>query len=155
MKSRITIEVDFEKGNRPFLQVLRRQSSDVRDSLISQFIQDLGHDSTWCSIQYDNEFEDEIGKVQRWKIKPITRNQLTDELKLMKALVANDTKENVKVHYSRDRRVRLDLMEPAERAIHNAIMEIEKMGGHTLLTNAQLLLSEAFEMVADYIDSKK
>lgn len=87
MKSRITIEVDFDKDNTPFIQLLRRNSPDVRDSLIAKFIEDKGHQSTWCSIQFDNEYEDEQGKCQRWKIKPIPTENIFDEMKLMGALI--------------------------------------------------------------------
>ena len=83
MKSRISIEIDFDNGNEPFLQVLSRNSDDVRDKLISQFIENLGYDSTWCKIQYDNEFSDENGRCKRWKIKPIGDKQVLTESALM------------------------------------------------------------------------
>lgn len=51
------------------------------------------------------------------------------------------------------RRLRLDLNEPAELAIHNAIQEVEKMGADVGLTKAVNLLSEAKSLVADYIDA--
>ena len=52
------------------------------------------------------------------------------------------------------RRVRLDLNETAEIAIHNAIVEVEKMGADILLTEAINLLSQARDKVADYVDNK-
>jgi hypothetical protein len=50
------------------------------------------------------------------------------------------------------RRNRLDLNEPAELAIHNAIQEVEKLPADERLTRAVTLLSEAKDMVADFID---
>lgn len=53
------------------------------------------------------------------------------------------------------RRSRLDLCEPAELAIYNAIQEVEKAGADERLTNAIIKLQEAKELVSDYIDEKK
>lgn len=52
------------------------------------------------------------------------------------------------------RRSRLDLCEPAELAIYNAMQEVEKMGADVKLTEAVIKLQEAKELVADYIDKK-
>lgn len=53
------------------------------------------------------------------------------------------------------RRSRLDLLEPAEKAIYNAMQEVEKIGADERLTNAIVKLQEAKELVSDYIDEKK
>lgn len=53
------------------------------------------------------------------------------------------------------RRSRLDLCEPAEKAIYDAVQEIEKLGADERLTNAVIKLAEARELVSDYIDEKK
>lgn len=50
------------------------------------------------------------------------------------------------------RRIRIDQSVPAELAIRNAVDEIEKMGADVRLTNAQVLLEKARELVADYVD---
>lgn len=50
------------------------------------------------------------------------------------------------------RRIRLDLNVPAELAIRKAVDEVEAMGADPKLTNAVILLGEAREMVADFID---
>lgn len=50
------------------------------------------------------------------------------------------------------RRIRLDLNRPAELAIHNAMMEVEKMPGDLRLTNAVIKLQEAKNLVSDFID---
>jgi hypothetical protein len=51
------------------------------------------------------------------------------------------------------RRHRLDLNQPAELAIYNAMQEVEKMPADERLTKAVTLLSEAKNLVADYIDA--
>lgn len=51
MKSRISIEVDFNNNNQPVIQILKSDSDDVRDRLISHFTQQLGG-SSWCQIQW-------------------------------------------------------------------------------------------------------
>lgn len=51
-----------------------------------------------------------------------------------------------------DRRIRLDLMSPAELAIYNAVQEVEKMAADVRLTHAVIKLSEARALVADFID---
>lgn len=53
------------------------------------------------------------------------------------------------------RRRRLDLCEPAEKAIYDAAQEVEKLGADERLTKAVIKLAEARELVADYIDEKK
>jgi hypothetical protein len=39
MKSRLTIEVDFENNNRPVIQILKFESDDVRDRLLNSLFQ--------------------------------------------------------------------------------------------------------------------
>jgi hypothetical protein len=46
----------------------------------------------------------------------------------------------------------MDLMETSELAIQNAVWEIEKIGADVRLTKAVTLLSEAQDLVADFID---
>jgi hypothetical protein len=50
------------------------------------------------------------------------------------------------------RRIRIDLMTPAETAIHVAMREVEKAGADVRLTDAIVLLQQAREKVADYHD---
>jgi hypothetical protein len=52
------------------------------------------------------------------------------------------------------RRVRLDLQTPTERAIYEAMQEVEKMGADTRLTDAVILLQQAIDKVADYVDEQ-
>ncbi len=50
------------------------------------------------------------------------------------------------------RRIRLDLFTPAEKAIYDAAMEVEKVGADVKLTDAVILLQQARSLVADYVD---
>lgn len=52
------------------------------------------------------------------------------------------------------RRIRLDQFTPAELAIYNATQEVEKAGCDTKLTEAIILLSQARELVSDYVDGE-
>lgn len=45
-------------------------------------------------------------------------------------------------------------MEPAEKAIQEAIWEVEKIGADSKLTEAVILLGKAKDLVADFIDGK-
>lgn len=52
------------------------------------------------------------------------------------------------------RRVNLHEFTPAEKAIYKAASEVEKMGADVLLTDAVILLQQAQDKVADYVDAK-
>lgn len=52
------------------------------------------------------------------------------------------------------RRIRLDLNTPAELAVRNAVDEVEKLPADTRLTEAVILLDQAREKIADYIDEQ-
>jgi 3-oxoacyl-[acyl-carrier-protein] synthase III len=51
------------------------------------------------------------------------------------------------------RRSRLDLHTPAELAIRAAVEAVEAAGAHKLLTDAVVLLHEARERVADFVEA--
>lgn len=94
MKSRITIEVDFDNGNLPIIKVIQQQSSDVRDSLVQSFLQSLQHTSRWCRIEYKGEHpvSSEGGKEDAsyrhvYYITPIVPSDLQTEIDLMKAVL--------------------------------------------------------------------
>lgn len=81
MQSKITIEIDFENGNEPVIQIVSRNTDDIRDKLIRFFFERLGGESSWCKIycqQAIGHDEPEERRFQRWKISPI---QATDFLK--------------------------------------------------------------------------
>lgn len=50
------------------------------------------------------------------------------------------------------RRIKLNEMTPAERAIQAAIWEVEKAGADVKLTEAVILLGKAKDLVSDYVD---
>jgi len=54
-----------------------------------------------------------------------------------------------------ERRHRMDLMNPAELAILNAMAEVEKIGADERLTEAVNLLQKAKELVGDFEDCKE
>jgi hypothetical protein len=87
MKSRITIEVDFENANTPVIKIAHQKSDDVRDSLIGNFLQHLDHGSIsrWMKIEYKGETDS--GHI--WSIVPIKSDLalLEQESKLMSAVV--------------------------------------------------------------------
>lgn len=94
MKSRITIEVDFNDNNLPVIQILSCNSDDVRDNLIKSFLQSLQHTSRWCSIHYIgnmgkwNAFKNnEQDDVHKWVIRPVTIKEIPHEIKLMEATI--------------------------------------------------------------------
>lgn len=53
------------------------------------------------------------------------------------------------------RRMRLELNTPAELAIHNAMLEVEKIWADVKLTEAVILLQKAKNLVSNYIDEEK
>lgn len=52
------------------------------------------------------------------------------------------------------RRNYLELLTPAELAIYQAMQLVEELPASELLTNAVIKLTEAKNLVADYVDSK-
>jgi hypothetical protein len=50
------------------------------------------------------------------------------------------------------RRIDVNQLTPAELAIRNAMLEVEKMAADTRLTEAVVLLGQAKEKVADFVD---
>jgi len=51
MKSKISIEIDFENGNQPVIQILQENSDDVRDKLVTTFTQ---NSSGWLKLRWDS-----------------------------------------------------------------------------------------------------
>ena len=57
-----------------------------------------------------------------------------------------------KISHDIPRRVRIDLMTPAELAITNAMYAVEEAGCDVRLTEAVVLLRQSRDKVADYYD---
>lgn len=89
MVSKITIEVDFDNQNLPVIQIIQKDSDDVRDKLIRNFLQSLQHTSRWAVISYEGAREiigdSTYGEV--WKIYPITPQKLPQEMELMQTII--------------------------------------------------------------------
>lgn len=89
MLSRISIEVDETNNNHPIIQIVSKESDDVRDKLVRQFLQSFKHCSRWTTIEFvgNNLAHKPDGGADSWtwKITPITPDQLQDEISLMQA----------------------------------------------------------------------
>ena len=85
MKSRISIEVDFENGNQPVIQILQTNSDDVRDKLLSNFCQQFSG-SSWCQIKWVGHTPDnsnELPFFNRIHISPIKGDQFREQAAVM------------------------------------------------------------------------
>lgn len=51
------------------------------------------------------------------------------------------------------RKACLDKLEPAEKAIYDAMQKVEEMPADVRLTDAGVLLKQAFDKVAEYVDN--
>lgn len=79
MKSRITVEVDFDNNNQPILQILQHpDSDDVRDKLLTHFCQQFGG-SSWCQIQW----KEGQAPYNRIHITPIRPEQFKEQSSIM------------------------------------------------------------------------
>lgn len=85
MKSRITIEVDFDNGNQPIIEILQCYSDDVRDKLVQSFTQQFGG-SSWCNIKWVGEYKAEEADsplFSRIRISPIQPSKLKEQSAIM------------------------------------------------------------------------
>jgi hypothetical protein len=85
MKSRITIEVDFDNNNSPIIQILKADSDDVRDKLVSHFTEQLGG-SSWCKIKWNGGYTDAdltTPVFSRIHISPIRPEQFKEQATIM------------------------------------------------------------------------
>lgn len=81
MKSRITIEIEFEhNANIPYIQVFLSPSDDVRDKLIKSLTETLGHISSWFKAV---DFQYLEGQTLTYKLFPIRPQHLDVEAKEM------------------------------------------------------------------------
>lgn len=98
MRSRITIELDFDNGNQPVIQILQTSSDDVRDKLLSHFCQQFAG-SSWCNIKWvaqtpDNPNENTF--FNRIHITPIKESEFKEQAAVMleQARVYEDWKKS-------------------------------------------------------------
>lgn len=92
MRSKISIEIDFENGNQPVIEILSRQSDDTRDKILRNFIQSLGHSTRWCTINYIGQHSDGGESTHRWHIIPVKKEDIIKEMELMNAVLNTDGK---------------------------------------------------------------
>lgn len=154
MKSRITIEVDFENGNQPTIVVNLQKSDDVRDKLLQSFIEKFAHQRSWCQAHYMGE----SGGSMRYHIIAIEPKDFVEQGKLM-TLLGNDyfpkKAHSVKMAVANPDTPRRNYMpewSEQETGIYNLIQQIEKLGAHPLLTDVINHLEQAKERLADWIE---
>jgi hypothetical protein len=85
MKSRITIEVDFDNGNQPIIQILKTNSDDVRDKLVQSFTEQVGC-SSWLQIKWVGgctSAEPNSPMFERIHISPIKPENLKEQGEIM------------------------------------------------------------------------
>lgn len=89
----------------------------------------------------------QLGKAKnrRMTYKEVQQNKMYSNKEAL-----NNYVEKLKEVYPR--RLREDLMKPAELAIHNAAHEVEKLPADVRLTEAVVLLGKAKDLVSDFID---
>lgn len=81
MKSRITIEVDFDNDNEPVIQIISpAESDDVRDKLIQNFLGRLGYTSSWLKLVFSQRHRDGEARIVITAIPP---EQLKTEAEIM------------------------------------------------------------------------
>jgi len=138
MQSKIRIEFDFDT-NQPVLRITHaKESDDLRDTMLKAFIEKASFENSTMYVTY-----------------PQYSDIPTDNSIVEIRCEVNQNQKPVKTDENGfPRRSRLDLNTPAELAIHNAIQEVEKIGADIRLTNAQIKLQEAKDLVSDFIDEQ-
>lgn len=80
--------MDQGNNNIPVVKIVNRKSEDVRDALVSNFVQRLDHTSIsrWLKIEYQGEYTPD-GHV--WHVVPIesTIPALKEEIRLMQSMI--------------------------------------------------------------------
>lgn len=92
MRSRISIVVDFDNNNTPVIQIVQKSSDDVRDSLVHNFVEGVGHSSLsrWLRAEYKGErFTDGIKDGHVWNLVPIESSlpALREEMRLIQSMI--------------------------------------------------------------------
>lgn len=90
MKSKITIEVDFENQGKPYIQVYSEKSDDVRDKAIEAFITQLSYTSNWAELVFKST--DKPGTCI-FRVYPIPPTDLETQAKQMETIVKYNKKQ--------------------------------------------------------------
>lgn len=102
----------------------------------------------WC-----HNFECDYPKCNC--LEPPVYSNATDAIGFQDDMQRRKEWETVKgIQDQANRKNRLDLNEPSELAIYNAMQEVEKVGADVRLTKVVTLLSEAKDVLGDYFDER-
>lgn len=132
MKSRITIEVDFENGNDSAIYIKHEPTDDIRDKLVQDFLGKFAGQSNWCRAEF---------LPDRLRIKPITAQQLPEQVSLMNLMVNKDSKPSSPTPP-------LPLHKPLDYEIPELLKEL-KYGRPSKAQHMIDTLIEAWEWMAD------
>jgi len=138
MEGSTRVRIDFEQ-KQPYLEVrVSKNSEDVRDEIINDFMQKgrYGEKKPWFTFVGN----DEAKGLEFWRLdwidaevpEPIPLPEIVGQF---------------------PRRSQLQLLTPTERWIYDAMQEVEKLGAHPSLTNVVNLLSIARERLADWVEN--
>lgn len=86
MKSRITVEIDFDNNNQPVIRIMQKESDDVRDTLITAFLQRL-QGGCWLKIKAVHYGVELDSRFTQWKISPIIPSELSKEIDEIKKYI--------------------------------------------------------------------
>lgn len=84
MESKITISFDYEQKT-PFIKIYYKGSDDERDKMVRAFLSSIPSDVSFVKFQYEDHSREDGAQVVG--IRPITFDNLPEELKTMKAWV--------------------------------------------------------------------
>jgi hypothetical protein len=90
MESRITIEVDFEDNNEPYIRIKSAYTDDLRDKLLRKFIETFGHQNGWLKFSFSGRDENDN---DYYRITAIKLEELAEQAKLMNLLAVVNTYE--------------------------------------------------------------
>lgn len=101
MNSRITIELDLDNNNEPYIKVKSAYSDDLRDKLLRSFIESFGHQNGWMRFEYTGT--DEL-ENKYYRISNIKKYELAQQARLMR-LIADEFEAqspNTEIKYNRE-----------------------------------------------------
>lgn len=80
MKSSIRIDIDFET-NEPVIEIIcDKSSNDLRDKMLSRFLEMFGGDSSWAKFNFSSNYADTEGnRISKSYLRPIARNSFPEE----------------------------------------------------------------------------
>jgi len=76
------IQIDIAEDNQPVIIVAPKTSFDVRDKMVKRFTETLGHQSSWCTIEFQEN--------GTFEIRPLAPSELKEQAKLMNDLAESN-----------------------------------------------------------------